>query len=143
MTTIAYCHRDKEIAWDSRSCSGGVISSDSDQKHAKVSGVDFWISGAVCDEQLLIDMYFGHESKLIPESNAIVYDCGEVYMIGVNEDCVLWKQPLRYDKAIGSGGNFALSAMRLGMSAKDAVKHAKRIDCYTGGKVHSMKLKSK
>ena len=35
----------------------------------------------------------------------------------------------------GSGGPFALSAMRLGLDAKAAVEHAKKMDIYSGGKV--------
>ena len=61
-------------------------------------------------------------------------------LIGVNDEALLWRQPLRYDKALGSGGDFALSAMRLGLGAKEAVEHAKTLDCYTGGEVHVMEL---
>lgn len=140
MTTIAYKHDTKTIAWDSRATSGGLITSDESEKMTEVNGVKFWLAGSIADERLLIDMYFGEKSKIIPEANAIVFDEGEVFLIGVNDDALIWKQPLRSDRSIGSGGDFAMSAMRLGLSAKEAVEHAKTLDCYTGGEVHVMEL---
>lgn len=140
MTTIAYHHKSKTIAWDSRATSGNVIASDNDQKMVEVNEVKFWLSGSVADERLLIDMYFGEKSEVIPEANAFVWDGDELFLIGVNDEALLWKQPLRYDKVLGSGGDFALSAMRLGLSAKESVEHAKTLDCYTGGEVHVMEL---
>lgn len=140
MTTIAYHHESKTIAWDSRATSGNVIASDSDQKMTEVNGVKFWLCGSVVDERLLINMYFGEKSEVIPEADAIAWDDGELFLVGVNDEALLWKMPLRYDKALGSGGDFALSAMRLGLGAKKAVEHAKTLDCYTGGEVHVMEL---
>ena len=140
MTTIAYKHDTKTIAWDSRATSGNVIASDADQKMTEVNGVKFWLSGAVADERLLIDMYFGEKSEVIPEANALAWDGDELFLVGVNDEALLWKQPLRHDKVLGSGGNFAISAMRLGLGAKEAVEHAKTLDCYTGGEVHVMEL---
>ena len=140
MTTIAYKHDTKTIAWDSRATSGNVITSDTDKKMIEVNGVKFWLCGSVADERLLIDMYFGEKSEVIPETNAFAWDGDELFLVGVNDEALLWKQPLRYDKALGSGGDFALSAMRLGMDAKEAVEHAKTLDCYTGGEVHVMEL---
>lgn len=140
MTTIVYHHKSKTIAWDSRATSGNVIASDEDQKMIEVNGVKFWLCGSVADERLLIDMYFGEKSEVVPEANALALDGNELFLVGVNDDALLWKQPLRYDKALGSGGDFALSAMRLGLSAKEAVEHAKTLDCYTGGEVHVMEI---
>lgn len=140
MTTIAYKHDTKTIAWDSRATSGNAIASDTDQKMLEVNGVKFWLSGSVADERLLINMYFGEKSEVIPEANAFAWDGDELFLIGVNDEALIWKQPLRYNKALGSGGDFALSAMRLGLSAKEAVEHAKTLDCYTGGNVNVMEL---
>lgn len=140
MTTIAYKHDTKTIAWDSRSTSGGLITSDESEKMTEVNGVKFWLCGSIADEQLLIDMYFGEKSEIIPEANALAWDGDNLFLVGVSEEVLIWKQPLRNDRAIGSGGDFALSAMRLGLSAKEAVEHAKTLDCYTGGEVHVMEL---
>ncbi|QYW02847.1 hypothetical protein [Vibrio phage BUCT006] len=144
MTTIAYCHRDKEIAWDSRQTGdGGIIKNDSAQKHYEIEGVGYWISGVVSDESLMIEAYQTGKVSRVPECNAFVFDGGRMYRCGVDAEGFLWKEELKNNDSFGSGHPFALSAMRLGMSAKDAVKHAKKLDCYTGGKVYSMKLKSK
>ncbi len=49
----------------------------------------------------------------------------------------------RYTKstqlAVGSGAPYALSAMRLGKTAKEAVKHAMTCDCYSGGKITTLR----
>lgn len=141
MTTIAYKHETKTIAWDSRSTSDSVIMCDTDEKMCEVDGVKFWLCGSIADEDLLIGMYFGEKSEVIPEANALAYDGGHVYMVGVNEDAIMWKQRMTYSTALGSGSKFALSAMRLGLDAKEAVEHAKTLDCYTGGEVNVMRLK--
>ena len=140
MTTIAFKHDTKTIAWDSRATSGGLITSDESEKMTEVNGVKFWLCGSIADEQLLIDMYFGEKSEIIPEANAFAWDGDNLFLVGVNEEALIWKQPLRNDRAIGSGGDFALSAMRLGLSAEEAVEHAKTLDCYTGGEVRVMRL---
>ena len=140
MTTIAYHHKSKTIAWDSRATSNGVISCDEVQKMKEVKGVKFWLAGSVCDEDLIIDMYFGAKSDVVPESFGLAFDGDNAYLIGSSDDAVFWKQKLEYDKSVGSGGDFALSAMRLGLGAKDAVEHAKTLDVYTGGEVHEIKL---
>ncbi|TQV82851.1 hypothetical protein [Aliikangiella coralliicola] len=40
--------------------------------------------------------------------------------------------------AVGSGAPLCLSALKLGLNAKEAVKHAASIDVYTGGRVRSI-----
>lgn len=42
--------------------------------------------------------------------------------------------------AIGSGKEAAITAMRMGATAKEAVKMASLVDCYTGSKVMEKKL---
>jgi ATP-dependent protease HslVU (ClpYQ) peptidase subunit len=43
--------------------------------------------------------------------------------------------------AIGSGADFALSAMELGYSPVEAVRHACKMDVYSGGKIRSYKIR--
>jgi hypothetical protein len=43
--------------------------------------------------------------------------------------------------AWGSGAMAALAALHMGASAKQAVKVAKKVDVYTGGKVKTMKIR--
>ena len=136
MTTIAYHKESNTVAWDSRSTSGGIIISDEAQKRYEINGVYFWMCGAICDYQLFFDAYFGKEINLVPECDAIVYDNGEFYLAGVSNEAVPWKQPLSNNMAIGSGSQFAISAMKLGMNAKEAIEHAKTLDVYSGGEAH-------
>lgn len=44
-------------------------------------------------------------------------------------------------RAIGSGVNFAMSALDFGCNAFEAVKHACKFDVYSGGKIRKMKLR--
>lgn len=140
MTTIAYHHKSKTIAWDGRSTTGdGVIMTDSAKKVHKKEGFTFWISGSVADRDLLIDCYLGSGYKRHIEGNGFAFDGIRLFVFG----CLsggLWVEEVEHDHSIGSGSNFALSAMRLGLGAKEAVEHAKTLDCYTGGEVHVMEL---
>ena len=142
MTTIAYNHKDKQIAVDSRSSRDNVIMSDHVDKSKLVNGVTFVLCGAACDYSILIDMYFGSESKLVPEANAFVIDDGKVYRIGCTADGVFWKQECEHNDALGSGWEYALAAMDFGRDAEEAVEYAKTRDCYTGGEVHVFNVES-
>lgn len=44
--------------------------------------------------------------------------------------------------ALGTGRDFALTAMYLGKSAREAVQVASQLDCYTGGKIHVFDTKT-
>lgn len=140
MTTIAYNHKDKTIAWDGRSTTGdGVIITDSSSKHCEVGGVKFWISGSVADKKTLIDCYLGSGHKAFIEGNGFALDDGELFVFG----CLrggLWVEPVESNHALGSGSQFALSAMKLGKTAKQAVEHAATLDCYTGGEIKEMRV---
>jgi hypothetical protein len=141
MTTIAYHHKSKTIAWDSRkSGDNGVIKSDNSEKHIEVGGVHYWICGVVSDEKLMIQAYQDGKVDRVPECNAFVHDDGVTYRCGVDSEGFIWKEELDNDDSFGSGHPFALSAMRLGLNAKEAVEHAKTLDCYTGGEVNVMEL---
>ncbi len=57
----------------------------------------------------------------------------EIFKKEGEEDIAIYR--LDSPRAFGSGSEYALSAMLLGMPAKDAVKHAIEIDLYSGGEV--------
>lgn len=141
MTTIAYDHKNKTIAWDSRKTSSdNIIMNDNENKHVEKDGVHFWLAGTAGDCEFLIDAYFtGHSEKEL-DCNVLAYDSGVIYMCGTNEDGSIFKDKIETNNAIGSGRKFALAAMDLGKSAKDAVEYVKTREIFTGGKVHSMKL---
>lgn len=141
MTTIAYHHERKEIACDGRTTRGDTIMNDSSEKMVERDGVKFFLCGATCDYELLISMYFGTKADLVPEANALVIDGGVVYRIGCQTDGVFWKCKSGCNDAIGSGWQFALSAMDFGKSAKEAIKYAATRDVGTGGKISVIKVK--
>ena len=59
MTTIAYDHKNKTIAWDSRKTSSdNIIMNDDEGKHVERDGVHFWLAGTACDLESMIDAYF-------------------------------------------------------------------------------------
>lgn len=140
MTTIAYHHKSKTIAWDSRATEGGIIKNDSSVKVRERNGVRFWLTGCRTDYEMLIDAWFGSELSIIPEAQALVLDGDKVYGCSVNDDRIFWREELEANESIGSGRYWALAAMDFGKSAKEAVEYAKTRDCYTGGDVQTVEL---
>lgn len=141
MTTIAY--KDGVIAYDPRQTRGGAIVSDDCLKCEIVSGVSFFLSGCVCDEQALIAAYFGTPSKDPVECSGFVADNGKLMMVGHDDKTGIWKQPLdpANADAIGSGSANALAAMDMGASADEAVRAAMKRDIYTGGTARTMVIR--
>lgn len=143
MTTITYDHESKQISCDSRSSRDNVIMSDSCEKWSIVDGVIFFMAGSPCDNGLFISMYFGEKSDIIPEVSALVVDEGKVYRCGVSGDTLMWKDLRQHNDAVGSGWEFALSAMDFGKSSHEAVEYAITRDSCSGGKVHTYDIKLK
>lgn len=140
MTTIAYNHQDKEVAVDSRVSRGNLIVTDKANKRLLVKGVEFFICGATCDFDLLVDSYFNGKSDLVPDASAITIDNGKAYRCGVESDGTGWKQELVNNDAMGSGADWAIAAMDFGCNSKDAVNYAKTRDNCTGGRVRVFKV---
>lgn len=133
MTTIVYDHKNKLIATDGRISCGGVISTDQAEKRIVKEEVAFYFCGKVCDEQLFMEGFFGKKITEVPECRALVVDGLTAYLCEFNNDCILEKCPLTYNESIGSGREFALSAMDFGKNAKEAVEYACTRDLYSGG----------
>lgn len=134
MTTIAY--RNGIIAYDSLVTSqGSVIYRDYD-KSRLVDGIRFFIAGSLSDYEDLISDWFAPKRRFIAASALVVDESKNVFECGYGEG-KLWRERLIKDKfvAIGSGWQFALMAMDLGLSAEDAVKKASERCIYTGGEV--------
>lgn len=79
----------------------------------------------------------------------MVWPNGQVFQIDINcpDDTKQWKGSV-YETtgpyfAIGSGFQFALTAMRLGKSAAEAVEIAAEFDLKTGGPVQTVRLVSR
>lgn len=147
MTTIAYCNG--ELAADSRTCSNSMIITDTTNKLNKLVGVSYkddillWMGSAgSCSDIEKVVAYLHSEDfpygQITHESWAIIVGKKRLYKLEENTGWLI-----SYDKhtklAMGSGQPFAMSAMGLGLTAKEAVKHAIKFDCYSGGKVRSIK----
>lgn len=139
MTTIAY--KNGVIAYDSLITCSGVVSYKDFDKSRTVDGITFFISGSICDYEVLINNWFSSRHKDIAAS-AFVFDGESLFECG-HKDGKMWKEKLDHKNcvsAIGSGWQFALMAMDLGLSAEDAVKKASERCIYTGGKIRTFTL---
>ena len=144
MTTIVYDHKAQQIAMDSRVTSDGMINSESDEKWIQEEN-DFWfICGAVCDSERLIQYINAvdpDKPKWEIEGMAFLVRTGAVYRCFIAAGGDPCKSRLTYSDAIGSGGLFALSALDHGKSALDAVAYAATRDTGTGGKIRVFDIK--
>lgn len=138
MTTIAYDHKARLIACDGRSTSGNTILSDTHKKWVEADGKFWFYTGSVSDVDRFIK-YTEHGDMDPPrwpiDLTAILADSGSVYIVGVSPSGEPWRERLECSRAIGSGCDFALSAMDFGKSAGESVQYAATRDSCTGGKV--------
>lgn len=140
MTTIAYHHKDKQIAIDSRIVSSeGRIISDAYSKTIKTPDRLYFMSGATGDYQNFVMFHGGGK---IPEHtldcDALMLRDRKVFqVIYLSKEKHFYEELLKYNHSIGSGLAFALAAMDFGKSAKDAVAYAATKDSSTGGKIVS------
>jgi len=144
MTTIAY--KDGIIAYDSRATRSNTIISDKANKKEIINGVVFIYCGATCDFENFVKCYFNKEIPSSPiEVSAYVLDknYSRLYCVGIEqEDKYIFKIPMPFDipDAMGSGEAYALTAMDMGCSAKEAVKWAMKRDFNTGGKINTLNV---
>lgn len=136
MTTIAYSHKDKEIAVDSRMTECDMIITDNDEKFTKIGNEIFISCGGVSAGNDLINEYLGEpQGKENLDANIIIIRSDGLFCASYLDGKLnIWK--INHDTAWGNGEKFALGAMDHGKSAKEAVEYAMTRDIYTGGKVH-------
>ena len=141
MTTIAYDHVNGFIAVDGRVTSSGVIQSDDACKVINANGRTFCMTGSTSDWQDFCND-FENGKKIARE-----YSCGammienETVSVCGHEDGFFFQCKQDWNSALGSGNQFAVSAMEFGKSAEDAVKYASTKDIYTGGKITVIKTR--
>ena len=141
MTTYAY--KNGIIAYDSRCSAGDFIIEDDSEKMQIVNGCTFFITGALNDDENFIECYFEKsEPNKYNTNSAFVWDGENLWQAAISDTEGFWKRKLHLNKvyAMGSGWQFALSAMDLGLTAKESVKYAMTRDLKSGGKVKSFKL---
>lgn len=135
MTTIAYSHKHKQIAIDSRITSNGVIRCDSYDKIIRNDIGTWFFSGNCCDNLALSLMKHDDHCDVAPQCSALLINDGDVYLVLVNDGnyCEWFKT--EHDAAYGSGQDFAIAALDFGKTPKEAVEYAMTRDCTTGGSV--------
>lgn len=135
MTTIAT--DGKSIACDGKSCLGSCVTSLTRSKIYKVDNYYVGCSGNIDLIEKYIDYLKGAGDLPIRDVN---HDTLMVLFLKKN-GVFIAEGPnmsiVRIDKihAIGSGADFAMGAMCLGASPREAVKVASKYDVYTGGKI--------
>jgi len=148
MTTIAY--KSGVIAYDSQMTAGEVISDLNFNKQIIKDGHRFFFGGVSWLCPKFIESYFAGKNliKLIdenvdPQIGALIVDPdGLLFESAIDQEDVLWlcEVDLNSCTALGSGSPFALTAMDMGATAKQAVAMAAKRDLYTGGKIRTFEV---
>lgn len=143
MTTIAYDGR--YIAIDSRITCGSWISSDDfDKTTENDDWVTFWTGDLETKEEF--ELAFFNNGKVNEPAKSSLYafnkKTGKLFDVG-STDCVIWKTPISYIDAKGSGACHAITAMDFGKSAVEAIKIAMQRNNSTGGKIRCYDTKTK
>ncbi|MHC8386779.1 Ntn hydrolase family protein [Pseudomonas sp. MDT2-39-1] len=139
MTTIAY--KDGVIAYDSRVTRGSLIDHDDFEKLIHRQGHRFLFTGSGPDFSALIDEFLGVKLGDKPlDANGLVVTNGRLCQIGHDAESGFWMDDVWAERpfAIGSGRDFALAAMDMGATAKEAVEMAAKRDIYTGGTIRTV-----
>lgn len=139
MTTIAY--KDGVIAYDSRVTRGSLIDHDDYEKLIHRNGHQFLFTGCGADFAALMDEFFGVKVSDNPlDANGLVITNGRICQIGRDAESGFWLDDVWMERsfAIGSGRDFALAAMDMGATAKEAVEVAAKRDVYTGGTIRTL-----
>lgn len=146
MTTIAY--DGKILAADGRATVGNLISAKKTQKifplKALVSGVEILgvLAGAGSYQSIMqvkqhIERADLFEAVEVPDlepgsfTGLLVLETGEAFIL---EDRLI-PMPVELPTAIGSGTDYAMTAMHLGKSSFEGVQAACELDCYSGGEI--------
>lgn len=135
MTTIVYDHKNKQIAIDSRVTAGNMICDENAEKFIKNISATWFLCGTVADYEQLIELSHNEKPEVQPDAYAIMVNHKGVWLVCFNGDYCC-HSPLSHSRAIGSGADFALSALDHGKTAKEAIEYAMTRDTGTGGKVH-------
>ena len=145
MTTIAY--KDGVIAWDSRVTAENFIVDDEYDKHVIVGDIHFFCSGST---EFMVDFCNAYAARSTTvkdmEVGAIVFEPnGRLFRAGVEEkhgQFRIWRAPIPLGRvsAMGSGHDFVLAYMDMGLSAEEAVQRVMKFDAETGGRVHTFQI---
>lgn len=140
MTTIAYHHKDKQIAVDSRTTSGDIVINDKAIKH-RTNDKGLWvIAGKPCDYHILMELEHNEKVDVPPGCQAFLIKDNKCFFVTVTNEGYCEYDEMTENFTLGSGCNFALAAMDFNQSAKQAVKYAISRDVYSGGNVKAFNV---
>jgi len=136
MTTIVYDHKNKQIACDSRTTNGWMIITDDAIKYKSEGDLMWFLSGRAGEAETFITNFKELEDAHKSLDNVGYFiDNKVVYLANINEG-VFRSCDMTCNSGVGSGGDWALSALDFGKTAKEAVEYAITKDFGSGGKVH-------
>jgi len=145
MTTVAY--KDGVIAWDSRGTAENFIVDDEYEKHVVIADIHFFCSGATEFMDDFCNAYAARSTtvKDMAVSAIVLESNGKLFKAAVEErqgQFRIWRAPIPPGRmsALGSGHDFVLAFMDMGLSAEEAVQRTMKFDAATGGKVHTFKI---
>ena len=146
MTTIAY--KDGVIAWDSRVTAHNLIVDDDYDKHIVIADIHFFVAGATEFSEDFCNAYAARSPTVKDmEVSAIVVEAnGKLFKSSVEESggqFRIWRSPYRQGCppfALGSGRDFAIAFMDMGLTAEEAVQRVMKFDAETGGRVHTFQI---
>lgn len=128
MTTIAY--DGESIAVDQRLVLGNQIASENFDKSITIDGITYFVSGVWSDVCYLPPV---HRGPTEADIDGFFYDPNRDRVMNfITQDGMWFVQEAMPKSAVGSGGDYAVAAMRLGKDAKEAVEFASTLDIYTG-----------
>jgi ATP-dependent protease HslVU (ClpYQ) peptidase subunit len=138
MTTIVYDHKNRQIAVDGRTTTGNVINTETAKKWIESDGEFWFLCGNVSDKQKFID-HFKNPSPKKPEfeidAAGMSVINNKVYYCVILEDGSPCATEIDYSDSMGSGREFAISAIDHNRTALEAIKYAATRDNCTGATV--------
>lgn len=143
MTAIVYCHKTKQVAFDSRGTSGnGIILTEKANK-AFIKDGEVWIYSGKGYEIGLFSK-FKHKDEVEGNFNimALVIKKGKCFL-AVIDDGYMCIDEIEFNECLGSGGRFAYCALDFEATVKEAVEYAITRDSHSGGKVRVFNIDGK
>lgn len=136
MTTIVYNYKDKQIALDSRTTNGWMIVSDKSIKYKKDNDLMWFLSGRSGQSETFISNFKELECAHKALDNVGFFVKNKVVYLANICDGIFRSCAMSCNSGAGSGSDWALAALDMGKSTKEAVEYAITKDYGSGGKVH-------
>lgn len=139
MTTFAYSKKENAIAIDGRMTRGSLVASDRYEKWIEADDKTYFYVGCVSASHRLVEAITSGDEYVDEEND---WDCHVILAsnppkeIYVNDSGYIECGEIKEESfTSGSGESYALSALDMGKSVKQAVQYAMSRDIYTGGKI--------